>query len=92
MGYPSELGRKCNFVIISVTDGQAVKEMLFGDNGLVNSNNKRLIVVDTSTILPDDSIYCASLMKKKRIRNSTGSNHGRTRCNKEGRCDNYRFW
>jgi 3-hydroxyisobutyrate dehydrogenase len=65
MGYPSDLGRKCNFVIISVTDGQVVKEMLFGDNGLVNSNNKRLIVVDTSTILPDDSIYCASLMKKK---------------------------
>jgi 3-hydroxyisobutyrate dehydrogenase len=65
MGYPSDLGRKCNFVIISVTDGQVVKEMLFGDNGLVNSNNKRLIVVDTSTILPDDSIYCANLMKKK---------------------------
>lgn len=65
MVYPSELGRKCNFVIISVTDGQAVKEMLFGDNGLVKSNNKRLIVVDTSTILPEDSIYCASLMKKK---------------------------
>ncbi|MGV8107160.1 MAG: NAD(P)-dependent oxidoreductase [Nitrososphaerota archaeon] len=65
MGYPSDLGRKCNFVIISVTDGKAVREMLFGDNGLINSNNKRLIVVDTSTILPDDSIYCASLMKKK---------------------------
>jgi 3-hydroxyisobutyrate dehydrogenase len=65
MGYPSDLGRKCNFVIISVTDGKAVKEMLFGDNGLINSNNKRLIVVDTSTILPDDSIYCACLMKKK---------------------------
>lgn len=65
MGYPSDLGRKCNFVIISVTDGKAVKEMLFGDNGLINSNNKRLIVVDTSTILPDDSIYCAGLMKKK---------------------------
>ena len=65
MVYPSELARKCNFVIISVTDGQAVKEMLFGDNGLVKSNNKRLIVVDTSTILPEDSIYCASLMKKK---------------------------
>jgi 3-hydroxyisobutyrate dehydrogenase len=65
MGYPSEVGRKCNFVIISVTDGQAVKKMLFGDNGLVKSNNKRLIVVDTSTVLPEDSIYCASLMKKK---------------------------
>ena len=63
--HPSMIGKECNFVIISVTDGQAVKEILFGDNGLVNCNNKRLIVVDTSTVLPEDSIYCAGLMKKK---------------------------
>ncbi len=63
--HPSMLGKECNFVIISVTDGQAVKEILFGDNGLVNCNNKRLTVVDTSTVLPEDSIYCAGLMKKK---------------------------
>ena len=62
--HPSMLGKECNFVIISVTDGQAVKEILFGDNGLVNCN-KRLTVVDTSTVLPEDSIYCAGLMKKK---------------------------
>ena len=65
MEQPSMVGKECNFVIISVTDGQAVKEILFGDNGLVNCNNKRLTVVDTSTVLPEDSIYCASLMKKK---------------------------
>jgi 3-hydroxyisobutyrate dehydrogenase len=63
--YPSELGRKCNFVIISVTDGYAVKEILFGENGLVNCNNGKLLVVDTSTVLPEDSFYCADLMKKK---------------------------
>ena len=63
--HPSMIGKECNFVIISVTDGQAVKEILFGDNGLVNCNNKRLTVVDTSTVLPEDSIYCADLMKKK---------------------------
>jgi 3-hydroxyisobutyrate dehydrogenase len=63
--HPSMIGKECNFVIISLTDGQAVKEILFGDNGLVNCNNKRLIVVDTSTVLPEDSIYCAGLMKKK---------------------------
>lgn len=63
--HPSMIGKECNFVIISVTDGQAVKEILFGDNGLVNCNNKRLTVVDTSTVLPEDSIYCAGLMKKK---------------------------
>jgi 3-hydroxyisobutyrate dehydrogenase-like beta-hydroxyacid dehydrogenase len=63
--YPSELGGKCNFVIISVTDGRAVKEILFAENGLVSSNNRKLVVVDTSTVLPEDSIYCANLMKKK---------------------------
>ncbi|HEX2306434.1 MAG TPA: NAD(P)-dependent oxidoreductase [Nitrososphaeraceae archaeon] len=65
MEQPSMIGKECNFVIISVTDGQAVKEILYGDNGLVNCNNKQLTVVDTSTVLPEDSIYCANLMKKK---------------------------
>ena len=63
--HPSTMGRKCNFVIISVTDGNAVKEVLFGDNGLVNCHNQQLTVIDTSTILPEDSIHCAKLMKKK---------------------------
>jgi 3-hydroxyisobutyrate dehydrogenase len=48
-----------------VTDGSAVKEILFGENGLINSKNTKLLVVDTSTVLPEDSIYCAKLMKKK---------------------------
>jgi 3-hydroxyisobutyrate dehydrogenase len=65
MEHPSMIGMECNFVIISVTDGHAVKEILFGDNGLVNCNNKRLTVLDTSTVSPEDSIYCAKLMKKK---------------------------
>ena len=63
--HPSTMGRKCNFVIISVTDGNAVKEVLFGDNGLVNCHNQQLTVIDTSKILPEDSIHCAKLMKKK---------------------------
>jgi 3-hydroxyisobutyrate dehydrogenase len=65
MEHPSTIGKKCNFVIISVTNGQAVKEILFSPNGLVNCNNKRLTVIDTSTILPEDSTYCGGLLKKK---------------------------
>ncbi|MDW0174857.1 MAG: NAD(P)-dependent oxidoreductase [Nitrososphaeraceae archaeon] len=65
IGNPSELGKKCNYVIISVTDGNAVKEILFGNNGLINSNNNQLSIIDTSTVLPEDSIYCANLMKRK---------------------------
>ena len=65
VGNPSELGKKCNYVIISVTDGNAVKEILFGNNGLIYSNNNQLSIIDTSTVLPEDSIYCADLMKRK---------------------------
>lgn len=65
VGNPSELGKKCNYVIISVTDGNAVKEILFGNNGLIYSNNNQLSIIDTSTVLPEDSIYCANLMKRK---------------------------
>ena len=65
IGNPSDLGKKCNYVIISVTDGNAVKEILFGNNGLIYSNNNQLSIIDTSTVLPEDSIYCADLMKRK---------------------------
>jgi len=65
IGNPSELGKKCNYVIISVTDGNAVKEILFGNNGLIYSNNNQLSIIDTSTVLPEDSIYCANFMKRK---------------------------
>ncbi|MFZ0656201.1 MAG: NAD(P)-dependent oxidoreductase [Nitrososphaeraceae archaeon] len=65
IGNPLELGKKCNYVIISVTDGNAVKEILFGNNGLIYCNNNQLSIIDTSTILPEDSIYCANFMKRK---------------------------
>ena len=65
VGNLSELGKKCNYVIISVTDGNAVKEILFGNNGLIYSNNNQLSIIDTSTVLPEDSIYCANFMKRK---------------------------
>jgi 3-hydroxyisobutyrate dehydrogenase-like beta-hydroxyacid dehydrogenase len=65
IGNPSDLGKKCNYVIISVTDGNAVKEILSGNNGLIYSNNTQLSIIDTSTVLPGDSIYCADLMKRK---------------------------
>jgi len=65
IGNPLELGKKCSYVIISVTDGNAVKEILFGNNGLIYSNNSQLSIIDTSTVLPEDSIYCANFMKRK---------------------------
>ncbi len=64
MEHPMMLGKECDYVIVSVTDGYAVKQVLFGENGLIHCNNKQLTVVDTSTVLPEDSIYCANNMKK----------------------------
>jgi 3-hydroxyisobutyrate dehydrogenase len=64
---PKNLADKCDFVLLCVTDGEAVKQVCFGDNGIAMSNNSDLIVVDLSTILPDDAIYCALKLKRKHI-------------------------
>ena len=45
---PKNLADKCDFVLLCVTDGEAVKQVCFGDNGIAMSNNSDLIVVDLS--------------------------------------------
>ena len=47
---PSELGRGCTLVFLSLSDAQAVEEVLFGDQGLAASLQGGSVVVDTSTI------------------------------------------
>ena len=48
---PKELANLCDVVIICVTDTAAVEEVVFGTNGIANSN-KASVVVDHSTIHP----------------------------------------
>ncbi len=62
---PRELAEKCDVVFLSVSDGRAVKQVLFGSKGVVKSEKKGLIIVDTSTINPREAIAFAKALSKK---------------------------
>ena len=64
---PKEVAKDCNFLLICVTDDNAVEEVLFGSEGAENSLNPGAIVIDLSTISPCKSkIFAQRLAKKKR--------------------------
>ena len=52
---PRDISEKSDLLITIVKDAKAVNEISFGKEGIVNGNNKNLIVADMSTISPADS-------------------------------------
>ena len=64
---PKELGQACDLVITIVTNFDAVKTVLFGREGVVESENNNLIVADVSTISPAQSEHCAQLLRSSGI-------------------------
>jgi 3-hydroxyisobutyrate dehydrogenase len=59
---PRELADGCDLVITVVTDFDAVKDLLFGNNGIIKTGNRKLVVADVSTISPSQSEHCARLL------------------------------
>jgi len=66
MSSPKAVAENAELIIIIVKDAIAVKEVAFGENGIIESENKKLIVADMSTI---DSI------QSKNIANQFQQNH-----------------
>ncbi len=70
---PKELAEVCDLVITVVTDFDAVKNILFGKNGVIDSGkkhnhkNNNLVVADVSTISPSQSEYCAQRLRNNGI-------------------------
>ena len=64
---PKELGQACDLVITIVTNFDAVKNVLFGREGVVESENNNLIVADVSTISPAQSEHCAQGLRRAGI-------------------------
>jgi 3-hydroxyisobutyrate dehydrogenase len=52
---PKEVAEKSELVIIVVKDADAVKQISFDNNGIVNGNHEKLIVADMSTVDPSES-------------------------------------
>jgi len=52
---PKEVAENSELVIIIVKDADAVKQVSFENNGIVNGNHEKLIVADMSTVDPSES-------------------------------------
>ena len=52
---PKEVAENSELVIIIVKEADAVKQVSFENNGIVNGNHEKLIVADMSTIDPSES-------------------------------------
>ncbi len=64
---PRELAEVCDVVITAVTDFDAVKNILFETNGVIESGNHNVVVADASTISPSQSEYCAQRLRNAGI-------------------------
>ena len=52
---PKKVAENSELVIIIVKDADAVKQVSFENNGIVNGNHEKLIVADMSTVDPSES-------------------------------------
>lgn len=52
---PREVAKKSDLLIIVVKDADAVKQVAFGEDGIIKGKNDKLIVADMSTIDPSES-------------------------------------
>ncbi|MBE17749.1 MAG: hypothetical protein CMH79_03200 [Nitrospinae bacterium] len=61
---PKEAATGADFVITSLLYSEVVREVCLGKDGICESDNKGLIVIDTSTSRPEDSIKTSLDMQK----------------------------
>ena len=64
---PKDLALTCDFILICITDFDAVKEVCFGKNGIVAARRKQIIIANSSTISPEQSKYCAEQLRQNEI-------------------------
>ncbi len=64
---PIELAEDCDLLITVVTDFDALKDILFGTKGVIESGNHNLVVADASTISPSQSEHCAQRLRSTGI-------------------------
>ena len=55
LGSPKEVAKECDLVITIVKDADAVRDVSFGENGIVEGKHDGLVVADMSTINPNSS-------------------------------------
>ena len=67
MDSPKTVAENTELIIIIVKDSIAVREVAFGENGIIESKNKKLIVADMSTIDSTESKNIANQFQQNHI-------------------------
>ena len=62
---PAEAAKDADIVLSIVTDGNAVKDVSLGENGIITSLNKEAIYLDMSTISPEVSRFVSEEFDKR---------------------------
>lgn len=62
---PSLLADHSEFIITCVTNYESLRDVLSGNYGVLNSSNKNVIIIDCTTVTPNQSANCADMMNKK---------------------------
>ena len=64
---PKEIANNTDFIIICVTNFEAVNTICFQKDGIQETENANVIIGDFSTLSPRESIYCYRKFKSKNI-------------------------
>jgi 3-hydroxyisobutyrate dehydrogenase-like beta-hydroxyacid dehydrogenase len=62
---PAEAAKDADIVLSIVTDGNAVKDVSLGENGIITALNKEAVYLDMSTISPEVSRFVAQEFDKR---------------------------
>jgi len=65
---PKDVGDTSEIAIVCVKDYQAVTNVSFATGGLIESSNRDLVVIQCSTISPEESNKLSDLFSKRQIR------------------------
>lgn len=65
---PADIGRNCDIALICVKDYEALSNVSFEKGGLIETTNTDLVVIQCSTISPDESYKVADLYSNKEIK------------------------
>lgn len=57
------IGARCDVIMTILPNGQIVKDVLFGKNGVAKTLRKGAVVCDMSSVTPVESVWCYSHLK-----------------------------
>ncbi|MEA2689720.1 MAG: 3-hydroxyisobutyrate dehydrogenase, partial [Candidatus Eremiobacteraeota bacterium] len=64
---PAELASQCDAVMLCVTDGNAVEDVVFGPRGVAEGARRGSLIVDHSTIHPETARLASRRLRSARV-------------------------